>query len=68
MWTITLVPGGTIGVTLKLKLPCMYAYTDSFGFIRAERSSLRVILAWGINLSHSVRGKSGSVPTRPDLK
>ena len=41
----TLVPGGAIGVALKLKLPCMKAHADSLGFVLAERRRFSVMFA-----------------------
>jgi len=62
------VPSGTIGVTLKLNCLFMNAYANNFGLIFDDQRRFRVILAYGMSLSHSDRGKSGSVPTRQDLK
>ena len=52
-WTKTLVPGGARGVALKLKFLLMAAWAESLGFVREDRSRLRVITAWGMRRSQS---------------
>ena len=52
-----LVPGDTIGVALKSKFPYVAAYADKEGFRLDDLSKFIVIVAWGINLSHSFPGK-----------
>ena len=46
LYAITLVPGGARGVAEKLKLPKRYAWAESLGLLRAERSRFKVRLAW----------------------
>ena len=41
--TKTLVPGGARGVALKSKFPLMAAWVERLGFVREDRSRLRVI-------------------------
>ena len=60
LWTKTLVPGGARGVALKSKLPFIAAWAERLGFVREERSRLRVRTALGMIRSHSWEGKLGS--------
>ena len=66
--TTTLVPGGAIGVALKLKLPSNAANADSEGFRQDERNKLMVILHCGISLSHSLDGNLGLQVYKPATK
>ena len=65
---LQVVPGGANGVALKSKLPNLAAYADKDGLRRDDRSKLRVIVAWGINLSHSLAGKFDSHRHKPVIK
>ena len=67
-WTNTLVPGGTRGVAFKSKFPLMAAWAERIGFVREERSRLRVITAWGMRRSHSWDGKLGSQEASPSQR
>ena len=58
-WTKTLVPVGARGVALNSKFPLMAALAERLGFVREERSRLRVITAWGMRRSRSWEVKSG---------
>ena len=53
LWTKTLVPGGARGVALKSKLLFILAGAERLGFVREERSRLRVRTDWGMRRSHS---------------
>ena len=53
------MPDGAWGILLKLKLPNRKVYADKFGLILELCSRLRVIIAWGNNLSHSAAGYQG---------
>ena len=64
---MVLVPGGA-SVALKSKLPNMAAYADKDGLRRDELSKFSVIIAWGINLSHSFAGKFVSHRYKPLIK
>ena len=64
-WTKTLVPGGTRGVALKSKFPFMVAWVERLGFVREDRSRLRVRNVWGIIRSHYWDGKLGSQEAIP---
>ena len=68
MCIITLILGGTIGIILKLKVPYMKAYANSFRFNLLEWSKFNVILAHGINLSHLESRKLGLALAKLDLK
>ena len=59
-WINTLVPGGASGVALQSKLPFMESWEERLGFVREERSILRVRTACGMIRSHSWDGKFGS--------
>ena len=59
-WIKTMVPGGARGVALKSKLLFMAEWAERLGFVREERSRLRVMTAWGMIRSHSWDGKLGS--------
>ena len=65
---MVLVPGGANGVALKSKLPNVAAYADKDGLRRDDRSKLRVMVACGINLSHSFAGKFVSHRHKPVIK
>jgi hypothetical protein len=67
-YATTLVPGGAIGVALKLKEPKRPAQADKVGLMREPRSKLRVSSACGISSSHWSKGKSLSVLQRPAIK
>ena len=58
-WAMMQLPGGPIGVALKLNGPFMHLYADTVGSILAERKRLMVILAWGRRRSHFVARKYG---------
>ena len=58
--TKTLVKGGAMGLALKLKFMLMAAWAERLGFLREDRSRLRVITAWGTRQYHSRDGKLGS--------
>ena len=64
----TLHSGGASGVALKLKLPQIWLYTDSFWLILDGLSMLSVITAWVINLSHWFAGNFESAPNRVEMK
>jgi hypothetical protein len=66
--TTTLVPGSTIGVALKSKLPCNVAYADRDGLRLADRNRLIVMLHCGNRRSHSLAGKLGSQVCNPAIK
>ena len=57
MWTMVLVPRGTNGITLKSMFPYVATYADKKRLRQDDRSNLSVIVACGINLSHSFAGK-----------
>ena len=57
---MTLVPGGTIGVAEKLKLPKMAACAEREGLRREDLTRFSVIIAWGRRRSHSAMGYLGS--------
>ena len=65
LWSKTLVPGGARGVALKSKLPFMAAWAERLGFVREERSRLRVRTDWGMRRSHSWDVKLGSQEASP---
>ena len=58
--TTTLVPGGTIGVALKLKFPNNTAYAERDRLRLADLNKLIVILHCGRSRSHSLEGNFGS--------
>ena len=60
LWTKTLVAGGARGVALKSKLPFIAAWEERLGYVREERSRLRVKTDWGMRCSHSWDVKSES--------
>ena len=64
-WTKTLVPGGARGVALKSKFTFMAAWAVRLGFVREERSRLRVRTAWGTRRYHSWDRKLGSQEASP---
>jgi hypothetical protein len=51
------VPGGAIGVRLKLKVPKMSSWAERFGLMWAEQRRLSVMSAWGRRRSHRWRGE-----------
>ena len=65
LWTKTLVPVGARGVALNSKFPLMAALAERLGFVREERSRLRVITAWGMKWSHYWEGNLGSQEASP---
>ena len=64
-WTNTLVPDGARGVELKSKLSLMAAWAERLGFVREERSRLRIITAWGMRRSYYWEGKLGLQEASP---
>ena len=46
----------------------MWAYADSLGLTMAGRRILRVIMAYGMSLSHKFNGKFGDVLANPVAK
>ena len=67
-WIKTLVPGGVRGVALNPKLPFMAAWAESLGFVREERSRLRVRTAWVMRRSYYWDGKLGSQEASPEQR
>ena len=61
-------PDGSISVLLYSNWPKICACTDSFVFILEFLRRLAVMIAFGMNESHSVIGKDGSVPLIPDMR
>ena len=68
LWIKNLVPGGARGVALKSKLTFMAAWAEKLGFVREERSILRVMTSWGMRRYHSWDGKLGSQETSPEQR
>ena len=68
VWATSFVPGGAIGVALKLNSPNMYAYADNFGFTLEVHNKFNVISPWWIRRSHSLKGKPLSIEAKPALK
>ena len=54
--TTTLVPGGAIGVVLKLKFPNNTSYAEGDGFRLADLNILMVIFHCDRSRSHSLEG------------
>jgi len=67
-WATILVPGGARGVRLKSKLPNREAWADRDGWMREDRSRLRVSVACGRRRSHSARGNLESTVQRIETK
>lgn len=68
MCTKVLVPGGAIGVLVKVCWPSKMAYADNFGLMLEGRGMLRVAWACGMSLHHRCMGKSDGVEDRPAMK
>ena len=66
--TTALVPGGAIGVALKLKLPNNAAYAERVGLRLADLNKLMVILHCGRSRSHSLQGDFGSQVYNPAIR
>ena len=67
-WIKILVPGGAMGVRLKSKGPSNMVWADIFGFRRAGRNMLSVVVACGMSRSQRWVGKVGSVLQSPAIK
>ena len=65
--TTTLVPGGAIGVALKLKLPNNSAYAEIDRLRLADLNKLMVIFHCGRSRSHSLEGNFGSQVYNPAI-
>ena len=66
--TTTLVPGGAIGIALKLKLPNNAAYSEIYGFRLVDLNTLMVILHCGRSRSRSLEGNFGSQVYNPAIR
>ena len=64
----TLVPGGAIGVALKLKFPNNAAYAERYGLCPADLNKLMVILHYGRSRSHYLEGNFGSQVYNPAIR
>jgi len=67
-WTSTLMPGGAIGVRLKLNAPCSCAHAERLGLMCDPYNMLRDNSAWGSKWSQRWMGKSLSVLQSPAMK
>ena len=65
---MVLVPGGAMGVLLKLKFLNSDAYADSDGLCLADHNKFNVMLHWGSIRSHSLDGDFGSQVYTPAMR
>ena len=66
--TTNLVPGGAIGVALKLKFPNNAAYAERDGLRLADLNKLMIILHYGRSQSHSLEGNFRSQVYNPLIR
>ena len=64
----TLVPGGAIGIALKLKLTNNAAYAERYRLHLADLNKLMVILHCGRSRYHSLEGNFGSQVYNPAIR